>query len=376
MFNNQGNDLFKKNLEQGKIVLNFNEDMDKIVSPHLKIIQQGSIVEGMKALDLSSNDKKTLEGLQNVEDGFNKLLAAYTQTYKQFSEDLLNRSQSKKNIINYLGKTIDAEGNIVYINNFGFSHQYSADAWDDVNSSCSKNPINYSRSMNEFQQGPNMTNGQPCGIAGQVIKNTDNSVHAWVDIKGYKHIFPEGTKMSNSCSKENIIKMSGNDFNLIPSGNPMSTTEPCLALDVNPSIWNRLNQLNIKLKNQAVKLTQEMNNLSLENNDAHQQLINKKKQLLNYIDNMDDDIKDIKRNKRMLVTASGEQEDSDLRMTSNYYFYIIWIVLMFLIISLTMTTSVNNTERISWIVYAVIVIFVLMFLMYLYEKYKNGTISY
>ena len=54
MFNNQGNDLFKKNLEQGKIVLNFNEDMDKIVSPHLKIIQQGSIVEGMKALDLSS----------------------------------------------------------------------------------------------------------------------------------------------------------------------------------------------------------------------------------------------------------------------------------------------------------------------------------
>ena len=170
--------------------------------------------------------------------------------------------------------------------------------------------------------------------------------------------------------------MSGNDFNLIPSGNPMSTTEPCLALDVNPSIWNRLNQLNIKLKNQAVKLTQEMNNLSLENNDAQQQLINKKKQLLNYIDNMDDDIKDIKRNKRMLVTASGEQEDSDLRMTSNYYFYIIWIVLMFLIISLTMTTSVNNTERISWIVYAVIVIFVLMFLMYLYEKYKNGTISY
>ena len=376
MFNNQRNDLFKKNLEQGKDILTYNEDMDKIVSPHLKIIQAGSIVEGMKALDLSSNDKKTLEGLQNVEDGFNQLLAAYTQTYKQFSEDLLNRSQSKKNIINYLGKTIDAEGNIVYINNFGFSHQYSADAWNDVNTSCSTNPINYSGSMNEFQQGPNMIKGQPCGMAGQVIQNTDNSVQAWVDIKGYKHIFPEGTKMSDSCSKENIKKLSGNDFDLIPTGNPMSNTEPCLALDVNPSIWNRLNQLNIKLKNQAVKLTQEMNNLSLENNDAQQQLVNKKKQLLNYIDNMDEDIKEIKRNKRMLVTASGEEEDSDLRMTSNYYFYIIWIALMLFIISLTMTTSVNNTQRISWIVYAVIVIFGLMFLMYLYERYKNGTISY
>ena len=91
---------------------------------------------------------------------------------------------------------------------------------------------------------------------------------------------------------------------------------------------------------------------------------------------MDDDIKEIKRNKRMLVTASGEQEDSDLRMTSNFYFYIIWIALMLFIISLTMTTSVNNTQRISWIVYAVVVIFGLMFLMYLYERYKNGTISY
>ena len=40
--------------------------------------------------------KKTLEGLQNVEDGFNQLLAAYTQTYKQFSEDLLNRFSIKK----------------------------------------------------------------------------------------------------------------------------------------------------------------------------------------------------------------------------------------------------------------------------------------
>ena len=60
MFNNQKNDLFKKNLEQGKDVLNYNEDMDKIVSPHLKIIQEGSIIEGMKSLDLSPNDKKNI----------------------------------------------------------------------------------------------------------------------------------------------------------------------------------------------------------------------------------------------------------------------------------------------------------------------------
>ena len=59
MFNTQGNGIFKSNLEQGKIILNYNEDMDDVVKPHLKLIQQGSLLEGMNSMNLSLKDKKS-----------------------------------------------------------------------------------------------------------------------------------------------------------------------------------------------------------------------------------------------------------------------------------------------------------------------------
>ena len=49
-----------------------------------------------------------------------------------------------------------------------------------------------------------MNVGTPCGAAGaKLVKNTDSGDMAWVDIQGYKHSFPEGTKMSSfMCSNE------------------------------------------------------------------------------------------------------------------------------------------------------------------------------
>ena len=92
-------------------------------------------------------------------------------------------------------------------------------------------------------------------MAGKVIKNTDTDEQAWVDIKGYKHIFPEGTKMSTSCAEVNIIKISSSDYNLIPSGNSMSSTEECLALDVNPGLWKKITgfESTIKITGYAIK---------------------------------------------------------------------------------------------------------------------------
>ncbi len=89
MFNTQGNGTFKYNLEQGKAILNYNEEVDDIVKPHLKIIQEGSLIEGLNGSSgLSLKDKKTVEGLQSIENEFNKTIAQYNQVYKQFSEDL------------------------------------------------------------------------------------------------------------------------------------------------------------------------------------------------------------------------------------------------------------------------------------------------
>ena len=120
MFNTQGNGTFKYNLEQGKAILNYNEEVDDIVKPHLKIIQDGSLIEGLNGSSgLSLKDKKTVEGLQSIENEFNKTIAQYNQVYKQFSEDLMNRKNQLNEVSPYLGKNIrNSSGGIYYVNNF------------------------------------------------------------------------------------------------------------------------------------------------------------------------------------------------------------------------------------------------------------------
>ena len=372
MFNTQGNGTFKYNLEQGKAILNYNEKVDDIVKPHLKIIQEGSLIEGLNGSSgLSLKDKKTVEGLQSIENEFNKTIAQYNQVYKQFSEDLMNRKNQLNEVSPYLGKNIrNSSGGIYYVNNFGNYYWYSGDAWNDGNpEGC---PAGYEQLPGEvpsqLTRGANMNVGTPCGAAGQVVKNTDSGDMAWVDIQGYKHSFPEGTKMSSSCAQMNILELSNDAYNAIPSGNSMSSVEPCMSLDVNPTIWKQLNQLNIKLKFQAAAITKEINSLSTQDQSVNNQLSQTRIKMNTYIDQIDKDNLMLAKNTRMLVTAGGEQEDSELRMTSNYYFLLIWILLMFLIISLSMAAYASDSKKIAGISYVIVAVFTLLFIVYLYNK--------
>ena len=372
MFNTQGNGTFKYNLEQGKAILNYNEEVDDIVKPHLKIIQEGSLIEGLNGSSgLSLKDKKTVEGLQSIENEFNKTIAQYNQVYKQFSEDLMNRKNQLNEVSPYLGKNIrNSSGDIYYVNNFGNYYWYSGDAWNDGNpEGC---PAGYEQLPGEvpsqLTRGANMNVGTPCGAAGQVVKNTDSGDMAWVDIQGYKHSFPEGTKMSSSCAQMNILELSNDAYNAIPSGNSMSSVEPCMSLDVNPTIWKQLNQLNIKLKFQAAAITKEINSLSTQDQSINNQLSQTRTKMNTYIDQIDKDNLMLAKNKRMLVTAGGEQEDSNLRMTSNYYFLLIWILLMFLIISLSMAAYASDSKKIAGLSYVIVAVFTLLFIVYLYNK--------
>lgn len=372
MFNTQGNGTFKYNLEQGKAILNYNEEVDDIVKPHLKIIQEGSLIEGLNGSSgLSLKDKKTVEGLQSIENEFNKTIAQYNQVYKQFSEDLMNRKNQLNEVSPYLGKNIkNSSGGIYYVNNFGNYYWYSGDAWNDGNpEGC---PAGYEQLPGEvpsqLTRGANMNVGTPCGAAGQVVKNTDSGDMAWVDIQGYKHSFPEGTKMSSSCAQMNILELSNDAYNAIPSGNSMSSVEPCMSLDVNPTIWKQLNQLNIKLKFQAAAITKEINSLSTQDQSINNQLSQTRSKMNTYIDQIDKDNLMLAKNKRMLVTAGGEQEDSNLRMTSNYYFLLIWILLMFLIISLSMAAYASDSKKIAGLSYVIVAVFTLLFIVYLYNK--------
>lgn len=371
MFDLDNKNVINGNLDQGKKLLHYNDEINEIVAPNLKAIQLGSLLEGLDGVHMSHNDTKSLEGLQNVENKFNQTLAQYTQTYQSFSKDLLDNSQTKKKIVDYLGKVVsDVDGNNYYVNNFGFTHKYSPNAWENNNSSCPSTTISYSDSMTNFDSTMPMVQGQPCKIAGQNVKNKTTGEEAWVDIRGMKHPYNNAQK-NKTCSSKSI-ELSSTDYNLIPSGSAMSGTTPCLAMDVNPNVWSKLQQLNAQLKTQAIELTTKIKDLTLENTETKEQLMHKRQELLKYIDTMDDNTQNIASTTGKMMQINGEEIDSNLRMTSNYYSYIIWIFVMILIVFLTMSASTNastnGSNTVQWISYVIISIFMLMFLIYLYKN--------
>ena len=375
MFDIQQDDMTDINLEQGRDILQYNNDMDEIVSPHLKLIQSSTLKEGLPGTNLSHVDKKSLEGLQNIENKFNQTLALYSQTYKQFNEDLLTKRQTEKKNVDHLGKVVsDVDGNNYYVNNFGFTHKYSDNAWNKNNSSCPSTSAVYSDKMSNFNSALPMVEGQPCKIAGKNIKNKDTKQESWVDIKGIKHPYSD-KKKNESCSTESI-ELSGSDYNLIPTGGAMSSTDECLSLDVNPNLWARLQELNKKLKKQAIQLTEEIDKLSLEDSNTQHELMNKRQQLLSYIDSSEHDRNDIVASNSMLMQVVGQEADSSMIMTSNYYSYIIWIFVVIFIVSLTIAVSTNNGEKVTGITYIILAFFVLMLLIYLYRKLGNVSINY
>ena len=375
MFNKKKNNEMKFNLQQGKDLLEYNNDINKLVDPHLKIIQNGSIIEGLDGTNMNENDKRSLNTLQHSENIFNKTLAEYSELYKQFSEDLLMRNQTKQKIVNYLGKVIDTkEGNIYYVNNFGYTHKYSENDWEHNNSSCPNTTIRYSGSMNDFEKALPMNKGQPCKIAGQNIKNKETGEEAWVDIKGVKH--PYSSDRKNESCKTKPIMLSARDYNLIPTGSAMTSTRECLSLDVNPKLWTQLQELNKKLKDQAIQLTNEINNMSIENKETQSQLMYRRQQLLKYIDTIGTSKEETSYNTKMLMQVAGEQNDSSLRMNANYYQYILWIFLMIVIILLIIGAYNSDNTSVTGIAYVIIAIFILFLLANIYKRFSNVSIIY
>ena len=370
MFSLKKNNEMKFNLQQGKDLLKYNNEIDELVNPHLKLIQYGSIIEGLDGTNMSENDKMVLHKLHENENIFNKTLAEYTEVYKSFSEDLLMRNQTKQKVVNYLGKVISgSDGDNYYVNNFGYTHKYRKNDWKHNNKSCPDSTVEYNGPMSNFQKALPMNKGQPCKVAGQNIKNKETGEESWVDIKGIKHPYSNNEK-NKSCSTKPII-LSSKDYNLIPTGSAMTNTDECLALDVNPKLWSQLQNLNIKLRDQAIILTNEINAMNIENTEMKNQFIYRRQQLIKYIEEIDESRNENLHNNKLLVQISGEQSDSNLRMNSNYYQYILWIFLMIMIVMLTISAFNSDNKNVSGIAYVIISIFVLLLLVNIYKRFSN-----
>jgi hypothetical protein len=321
-----------------------------------------SIIENMESMQesVSSENYKSPE-LTSCEKLFQKTLCKYNQAYKQLNEERLRQVETLKKGENYLGKVIsEQDGNYYYVNNFGFTHKYSADAWNNNNSNCPQSVIEGDNSY--LREGPDMVSGQPCNIAGKIIQNEDTLEYAWVDIKGYKHIFSDSNwKKKSSTCKLDVLKLCNNNYNLIPEGSPMSCTTKCDSADINPHLWERLQKLNRKLISLAKKMSKEIQKLKIEDELLKEMLLKQQNDLDVYVIKLSEEQQNMKVQKRTMENISGEEENSQLIMKSNMSIFFILIAISIFVIIFTLKVMNSNSLSMKTIIIAVVLCIIILF---------------
>lgn len=374
------NDL---NLAQGQQFMEYGRVYSSALKPHLHKIQLTSspalqsITEALQGSDsiLSANaaSKSTISA---SEDEFNKTMTEYSQAFNEMNKELLaaNNTKTQKKYFNTIVTTDDK--NYTYVNNFGYTHKYSNAAWQKRDASCGVQTLKISETdLSELNKntGAEMNIGQICQVAGHNIKNGKTNEVAWVDSQGYKHIYPMNTlsKKNNSCGNGPLKTLDSNSYDSIPTSSPMTETSNCNTASssvntINPDVIERLVRINKKLIKHAEKINKEMGNLNVNDDHLKMDITNQQEKVKKYIRNLKDDNKHFNAYKNsdsdMYNTLVGQDEVSGLTRRSNYFHYIIWMLLILTLILITLHSIINES-------YEGITVIIGLILLYIVTRY-------
>ena len=369
------------NLLQGQQYKEYGRLYAAEVRPRLAALQVTSIpgIDSIvETLDTASSTKSTQKNQASnvgaIEKEFNKTLHEYTQTYQTFSEELMRKSQTQKDTYKFYNKVLTSgDGNYTYVNDYGYTHRYSTDAWSNNSPSCPTDPMSVtSDDMAKLKNvGPNMGSGQACGIAGSNIKNESGEA-AWADIEGYKHVYSSDVwKAKNSTCDVPAISLSNAEYDAIPSGNAMTSTTVCDQLDVDPNVWSKLNKLNSKLLSLAEAMGKELSELVVTDIRLKQAVEQQQQQLNTHISTLNDDKARMDHHNQRFITIEGERESTGLVLQSNWYHYLVWFVLAVTVLAITAHTMTTGDpgRAASGVTLIVAIVALYVIVRWLYRRY-------
>jgi hypothetical protein len=358
------------NLNQGKLFKYYEDEYKRSVLPHLPLLEAtsapflSSIIETLDNND-STKQKNLLEiqSISHDEQKFNKILAEYTKTYNLFMEDIMKQGKLKKEFGNYFGEVIHEDnGAYIYINKFGVTHKYKPHAWVKKDESCPQSAIDgKGQNFNQLQSGPEMGNGQACKIAGHNIKNKETGEHAWVDIKGYKHVYKDNVwdKKSKECKKRPSLTLPSKAYDAIPSSSPMESSSYCDTISLNPSIWRELIKFNEELLSLAAQIKEKTIDLGTNNSEIKKKMRKRGNAIENYKKELNKDKRHLKNINKKDATIGGELESSLLVLEGHRMKFIIWILAGLIIILITATASAHQNILPAFIILVLFGIFII-----------------
>jgi len=368
-------------LGQGREFKDINRTYTKQIGPHLKRMQDSGIPGVstiMEAMDHSSPNvgvqTRKQDEISELEDQFSKKLAEYNSAFRLFSEAVVKTNNNDKEIQQYFGQAItNGDGNYSYVNDYGFTHKYSTDAWSNNAESCPQDPLTIDESIaNQLKSAEDMGVGQPCGIAGNNIQNDKTKEYAWVDIKGNKHIYSSDLWASKSAScNVPAITISDSEYNAIPSSGNMTSTDKCLQLDIDPALWNKIMRLNDELLALSEKLAEELSKLVIQDVELKVALDESQKQIYQTSQSLKNDRSSLGTYQTTIITTNAEQEDTYLLQNMRYLHMLAWFFLVITVLSLTAHAFVAPSSKVSdviGLIFGMILLFVIA--NWLWNKYR------
>lgn len=249
-------------LKQGSLFLKHKKNYKK------GIIEGFSIANANKALEEAGNSPSSIK-MEQLQAAFNETLETYSDLYTRY----LTQKMENKTTDEYVGKSFEYKNNHYYINENGYVQKYDSDVWNKI---AKKNAIGFCPPLDSDLQ-PNeelfssfMNNkgsdikdvNFPCkGFSGKNIKleTTSTTEYAWMDVKGFKRKYPNNNNQipNNHIScPDDFEKVTLDQWNSIPDGPPMDSSEKCEPSNSNTATATILKKLNDKLVEYATHMKQ------------------------------------------------------------------------------------------------------------------------
>ena len=351
-------------LIQGQESIEFGRKYTRQVTPSLDILQTTSLPGVDSVVEAMDTNRPNVgvrtrkdDDIAAIEDDFNKKLISYAATFKLFSESVMKSNAADKNIKQYFGQAVTTtDGNYSYINDYGYTHKYSTDAWSNNNVSCPSSSINIDDDeYKSMKPGPNIGSGQPCGIAGKNIQNIESSEFAWVDIKGVKHVYSSDLwKSKNESCNVDSISLNDVEYNAIPSGGNMTSVDTCVQLDIDPAIWSRLMKENQALTELSKQLVLKIKDAVSEDSNLRDTTSEAREKLLSIINRMSVDNSKLKSLSKKITVIDAQQEFATTTQRMYYIRLIEWTLLLLIIIILIVQVVVFPDSVVGSIIVGII----------------------
>tara|TARA_B100000902_G_scaffold391296_1_gene441701 strand:- start:622 stop:1356 length:735 start_codon:yes stop_codon:yes gene_type:complete len=182
-------------------------------------------------------------------------------------------------------------------------------------------------------------------------------------MKGVKHVYSSeiwGNKHHN-CENVPII-LSESEYESIQSGSTMRSSDDCSTIVADESLWKQLVQLNDKLVVLSKKLLVGIKNTITNDVKIDSIIEEKKKQLNNYIDDLQSDKNNLDELLRNVNTLDEEYNTTNKTHNGNYVLNIVLYLIasVFIIIAIKLNVD-GKMNRVSQIILYLIVNAILLF---------------